>query len=691
MSNRLGEARSPYLRAAAHQPVAWHPWSDEAFARARAEDKPILLDIGATWCHWCHVMDHESYDDAEVAEILNRHFVSIKVDRDERPDIDIRYQNAVSALSGQGGWPLTAFLTPDGQVFYGGTYFPKEDGYGRPGFKRILLSVAETYHRERGKTLEFAAKLAADLKRAQVATEKRPLAPAQLDALLDEIARAFDIRNGGFGVSPKFPHPSAIDLVLRRWAIAPEDWLRTIFERTLSAMGRGGIHDHIGGGFHRYSVDARWIVPHFEKMLYDNAPLLTNYARAWQAVRDPFYRDVANGIVTFLFAVLGDPAGGFAASQDADLGPGDDGDYFTWSLDEARAVLTPEELAVASLRFDIGAHGEMHHDPSRNVLFLAAEAEDVARCLAKTPAEVDALIASAVTKMRQARDERTAPFVDRTLYANWNGMAAHALLVAHQALADRRLLDAALRTLDRFLGEAYRASDGFAHALAEPDGSRTVDDQVQMGLALLLAFQATREARYLAVAEEIAQLLDREYRDTSEGGYFDVPRSRAAGPALEVPYKPLQDAPTAGANAVAALFLQDLAVITGDATWQARAEEVLTAFAGPASRQGYFASKYHIALSRHLGPGAHIMIVGGRDDPEARGLFEAAWHAFHPDKIVTWSAPGERVPEPVAPMIARAAGKPAAFVCVGTRCLPPVGTPEALAAALSGLAPAATA
>jgi uncharacterized protein YyaL (SSP411 family) len=689
MSNRLGEARSPYLRAAAHQPVAWYAWSDEAFARARAEDKPVLLDIGAAWCHWCHVMDHESYDDAEVADILNRNFVSIKVDRDERPDIDVRYQNAVSAISGQGGWPLTAFLTPDGQVFYGGTYFPKEDAYGRPGFKRILLSVAETYQRDRGKTIEFAAKLAADLRRAQAATEKRAPAPAQIDAVLDEIARAFDIRNGGFGASPKFPHPAAIELVLRRWASAPEDWLRTIFERTLTSMGQGGIHDHLGGGFHRYSVDARWVVPHFEKMLYDNAPLLENYARAWHAVRDPLYRDVANGIVSFLFDVLADPGGGFGASQDADVGAGDDGDYFTWSLDEARAVLSADELAAASLRFDIGLHGEMHHDPRRNVLYLAASVDEVARRLGKAPDETESLLALAVAKMRGARARRPAPFVDRTLYANWNGMAAHALLVAHQALAAPRLCDAALRAVDRFLREAYDDAAGFAHALGDPGGPRTLDDQAQMGAALLLAFQATGQARYLRIAERVADLLDREYRDDQDGGYFDVPKSRARGPALETPYKPLQDAPTAGANAVAVLFLQDLAKIGGDPRWQARAEEVIGSFAAPAARQGYFAGTYHLALSRHLDPGAHVLVTGARDDPAARALHEAAWHVFHPDKIVTWHAPGQPVPAPAAPMIAHAGGRAAAFVCVGSRCLPPVDTPEALTAALSRLAPAA--
>jgi uncharacterized protein YyaL (SSP411 family) len=682
MTNHLANARSPYLRSAAHQPVHWYPWCEEAFERARREDKPILLDIGAAWCHWCHVMDHESYEDPEVAAILNEHFVAIKVDRDERPDLDVRFQNAVSAISGQSGWPLTAFLTPDGRVFYGGTYFPKEDRFGRPGLKRVLLSVAETYRKERARTVEFAQRLTEELRRSQTATGREPLSWNPVERCLDDLARAFDVRHGGFGSAPKFPHASALDFVLHHWWHRREEWMEVVLLRTLEAMARGGIYDQLGGGFHRYSTDARWIVPHFEKMLYDNAALLATYARAYAVFGRPLFEEVARGTAAFLLDVLQDPEGGFGASQDADTGPGDDGDFFTWTLDEARAVLEPDELEVVRLRFDLHESGEMHHDPRRNVLWVAAEVPEIAARLQMDPARVTELLRSALLKMRRARAARKAPSVDRTLYANWNGMAIQALLTAHQVLRDGRLVEAALRALNRFLRSGYSEELGFSHVLTDPTGPRTLDDQVQMGRALLGSYQLTADPHALQVARELAGLLDREYHDPTEGGYFDIPRAAARGPGLDLPYKPLQDAPTPGANAVAALFFQDLATLTGEEVYRERAQEILEVFGGPASHHGYFAATYFLALTRHLQPGAHVVVVGDRQDPVARALFEAAWTTFHPDKLITQVSPGTPLPPACEPMAAYAAGRPTGFVCVGPSCRPPAFDPEALQSAL---------
>lgn len=678
MANRLHNARSPYLRAAAHQPVHWYPWCEEAFRRARDEDKPILLDIGAAWCHWCHVMDHESYDDPEVAAIVNEHFIAIKVDRDERPDLDIRFQNAVSAISGQGGWPLTAFLTPDGRVFYGGTYFPREDAHGRPGLKRILHSVAETYKTERDRTLEFATKLTDELRRAQSPAAPGEPSAQKIEAALDEIARAFDIRWGGFGSAPKFPHPSALDLILYHWWHRRDEWMQVVAERTLERMSRGGIYDHLAGGFHRYSTDARWIVPHFEKMLYDNAALLATYARASLLLGRPLFCEVVDGTAAFLLDVLGDPHGGFGASQDADVGPGDDGNYFTWTLDEAREALAPEELEVVRLRFDLHERGEMHHDPARNVLWIAADVPEIAAALRRSEDEVAQLLASAVRKMRAARAARAAPFVDRTLYASWNGMAIAALLIAHQATSNDRYREAALRALWRFMREGFDDESGFPHALDDPTGPRTLDDQVQMGAALLLAHQCTGDTHYLVVARRIAAVLDRDYRDPSGGAYFDLARGAARGPALEIPYKPIQDAPTPGANAVAALFFQDLATLTGDPLWRQRADEILRAFAETASRQGYFAATYFLAASRHLRPGAHVVVVGTGAHAASDALHAAVWHASHPDRIVHRVTPGADLPEPVRAMADHAEGGVGAFVCIGTACSPPQRDPATL-------------
>jgi uncharacterized protein YyaL (SSP411 family) len=375
MSNLLAAERSAYLTSAAHQPVHWHGWSDAAFARALVEDKPVLLDIGAVWCHWCHVMDGESYEDPAIAEILNREFVCIKVDRDERPDIDARYQRAVAALSGQGGWPLTAFLTPAGEVFYGGTYFPPDGGIpGRPGFRSVLAQIARLYRDERDKVAQSARTIGEHV--AQVLNEAQPGVPdlALLDAAADRMARAFDVRFGGFGTAPKFPHPGACQFLLARWHDTRQDWQREVVDKTLTGMARGGIRDHLGGGFHRYAVDERWIVPHFEKMSYDNSELLRAYLDAWSAWGQALYRDVAAGIVDWILEVMSDPArGAFFTSQDADVAFGDDGDYWTWTPDEVRATLEPREAALVERVFDVADAGEMHHNPRKNVLWYGQD------------------------------------------------------------------------------------------------------------------------------------------------------------------------------------------------------------------------------------------------------------------------------------------------------------------------------
>ncbi|HXI20841.1 MAG TPA: DUF255 domain-containing protein, partial [Gemmatimonadales bacterium] len=382
MTNRLASSASTYLRAAAHQPIAWYPWSDEAFAAARRDDKPVLLDIGAAWCHWCHVMDGESYEDPALAEFLNQAFVCVKVDRDERPDVDARYQRAVQAVSGQGGWPLTAFLTPDGQVFYGGTYFPPDGKYGRPGFRTVLEQVRRVYREQRDQVDQQALAIRRAL--ASLESEARPggVTTDTLATGAQAMVELFDARNGGFGTSPKFPHPAAVRFLLARARDTGDTRFGDIAALTLTRMARGGIHDQLAGGFHRYSVDDRWIVPHFEKMSYDNAELLRAYVDGALALDDPALAEVARGIVSFVREELADPEGGYGASQDADVGLEDDGDYFTWTREEAeRALDDPDLLAVAAACYDIGTAGEMQHDPARNVLFLAERPDAVARRL----------------------------------------------------------------------------------------------------------------------------------------------------------------------------------------------------------------------------------------------------------------------------------------------------------------------
>src|ERR671914_760643 len=415
-ANRLAASPSAYLKSAAHQPINWYPWGDEAFGAAQAEDKPILLDIGAGWCHWCHVLDGESYEDPAIADFLHQHFVCIKGDRDERPDVDTRYQRAVQTITHQGGWPLTAFLTPKGEVFFGGTYFPPDDKYGRPGFRTVLASVLDAYRNRRDQVQAQAQTIRKVLDQHLDEGAPGEVSPALLDEAVAQMTRAFDPANGGFGSQPKFPHPGAMTLLLHRWYDHPSEQIRTILERTLQGMARGGIHDQLAGGFHRYSVDAKWIVPHFEKMSYDNSELLKNYLDAYALLGTEEYADVARGIVHWVREEGSDPEGGYAASQDADVGLEDDGDYFTWTRDEAAAVLTPEELEVTAAYYDIGTAGEMHHNPGKNVLFVSATIPAIALLSGRSENEVRTLLDSARGKLKGARDRRPVPYVDRTRY-----------------------------------------------------------------------------------------------------------------------------------------------------------------------------------------------------------------------------------------------------------------------------------
>src|SRR2546423_157012 len=393
--NSLAEAASPYLRSAMHQPIHWRQWGDEAFAEARRQNKPVLLDIGAVWCHWCHVMDRESYDNPEVAHIINENFIAIKVDRDERPDVDSRYQAAVSAMSGQGGWPLTAFLTPEGKPFYGGTYFPPDDHYGRPGLKRLLQAIATAYRDQHGEIAKSAEQVMSAIAEAETFRGRRAnFSPEIVGKIVDSAARLFDLQHGGFGSQPKFPHPAVMDLIIDRYARTAEDFLASIITATLEKMARGGVYDQLAGGFHRYSVDERWIGPHFEKMSYDNAGLLLNYIHAFQATGNEFFADVARDIMRWMDEWLSDREhGGFYGSQDADINLEDDGDYFTWTAAEAAACLSEEEFKVAALHFDIGEIGEMHHNHAKNVLYLRADVEEISRTLGKTVEEASAPLA----------------------------------------------------------------------------------------------------------------------------------------------------------------------------------------------------------------------------------------------------------------------------------------------------------
>ncbi len=706
--NSLAHASSSYLRSAMHQPIHWHEWGAEAFDTAKRENKPILLDIGAVWCHWCHVMDRESYEDPEVAAIINQHFVAIKVDRDERPDVDSRYQTAVQAISGQGGWPLTAFLTPEGKPYYAGTYFPPQDYQGRPSFRRVLHTLALSYKEKHGDVLESAESVMDAISQAEgFAGKSGPLRAKLIDTLVDSAVKLFDREHGGFGSSPKFPHPSGMDLLMQSYAETGNQRLLEVITTSLEKMAQGGVYDQLGGGFHRYSVDEHWIVPHFEKMAYDNSELLKNYVHGHQLTGNEFFGFVARDIVRWMDEWLTDREhGGFYGSQDADVSLDDDGDYFTWTLDEAESALSDDELQISMLHYDIGEVGEMHHNPAKNVLYIRASVEEIATRLKKTPGEVQELLDAAKPKLYAARLQRQTPFVDKTVYVNWNALCISAYMKAARVLHLHEARRFALRSLDRILSQGWHANSGLQHVIAYSDPQATkrplpgvLEDYAFTAIACLDAYEACADLSYFRFAEKIVDAMVARFHDPKEGGFFDI----AAGPAVDgglpgdalalgalaARRKPLQDSPTPAGNPAAAIALLRLHAYTNNARHREIAEGTLKAFAGIAAHYGLFAATYGIALGMYLHPHTQVVVTGSGE--QAGQLESAALQHFSLRQSVLHVQQGEGVPQMLPPALAETIpnlpavkeGKTVAVVCSGFACQPPIADPAALQKALA--------
>ncbi len=700
-ANQLEKSPSSYLRSARHQPVQWHPWGAAAFAKAQAEDKPILLDIGAVWCHWCHVMDRESYEDPDVARMINELFVAVKVDRDERPDVDARYQAAVSAISGQGGWPLTAFLTPDGRPFFGGTYIPREDRYGRPGIARVLTAMSQVWRERREEALETASSVMAAIEHNEnFSARGTELSLSLVDKIVNSITGQFDPRNGGFGAQPKFPHPAALDLLLQVSRSRGNEQARRAFTVTVEKMASGGVYDQLAGGFHRYSVDERWVVPHFEKMLYDNAALLRNYVHAYQTLVREDFLNTAREIVTWLDDVMTDrEQGGFYASQDADINLDDDGDYFTWTFDEARQVLTPDELEVASLYWDIGELGDMHHNPARNVLHVKQPLAELAEQTDKTEEEFRALLHSARAKLMARRRQRPTPFIDRTLYTGWNAMAISAYLEAARVLRIPSARDFALRTLDRLLASAWDGEAVLYHVMAYAESVAaaekapgSLDDYAFTLHACIDGWLSSTNIRYYQAAVKLADAMISRFYDRTAGAFFDAPAPEAGATplgALSARRKPLQDSPTPAGNPTAAAGLLRIEALSGRAEYREIAEDTLASFAGIVEHFGLYAGSYGLALELLLLDPMQIVIIGSGE--AAAQLQAAAVAGYAVNKTVVLLDPAclaaGQLPEALAEtvlQVPRPEGAAAwALVCKGRSCLPPLSQVEELEKALA--------
>ncbi|HMM53953.1 MAG TPA: thioredoxin domain-containing protein [Candidatus Desulfobacillus sp.] len=665
MSNRLAGETSPYLQQHAENPVDWHPWGEEALALAKREDKPILLSIGYSACHWCHVMAHESFEDAEVAAEMNRLFVNIKVDREERPDLDQIYQAAHQMLTGRaGGWPLTMFLAPDGMPFYGGTYFPKAPRYGLPGFAGLCRQVAEAWHTRRA---DFARQDEA-LRRAlaalsEGAPEKGALTAAPLELAASRAAEAYDAQHGGYRGAPKFPHPFDLELLLRRHAATQDARCGEMALATLRHMAEGGIYDQLGGGFCRYSVDERWEIPHFEKMLYDNGPLLRLCADAWLASGEPLFRRVAEETAAWVLREMQSPEGGYWSSLDADS-EGEEGRFYVWRPEEARSLLTAEEYAVLAPHY--GLDRPANFEGERWHLHVARPLAEVARDLGKPLEECERLLRSARRKLFEARERRVRPGRDEKILTAWNALMIEGMARAGRAFGREDWLDSARRAMDFVRGALWKngrllatCKDGRAHLDAY------LDDYAFLLKAALELLQARFDADLLAFAERLAADLLEHFEDAAAGGFFFTRHDHET---LIHRVKSGHDHSTPSGNGVAAFALQRLGHLLGETRYLEASERAVRLYYPDMARQpGGFASLL-LALEEALQPPS-VVILRGPAEQLTDWKKKMAGH-YWPWTLQLAIPPAERnlpasLDKPVTALVN-------AWACSGVKCLEPI-------------------
>lgn len=676
MTNSLIHESSPYLKNSAHQPVQWLPWSQAAFDRAKHENKPVFLGIGAMWCHWCHVMDRENYEDPEIASLINENFVPVKVDRDEHPEVDRRYQAAVTAMIGEAGWPLTAFLTPEGDLFAGGTYFPPDPRWGRRGLRETLREVAETY-RTAGASVRSSANEIREAQAREPRATPPEAGPQTIENAVRGMIRDFDFLHAAFGEAPRFPHPCALEFLMAVFFRSKDQNLESLIRKSLDRMAMGGIHDQLGGGFHRYATGQDWSSPHFEKILADNAEMLRLYTRASCLFQDSLYRETAEAILNWARSCMTDPDGGFFHSQDSDVGPEDDGGYYTWTHAELREPLTDKELQVVSAYYNIRS------GPARNVLHNDRALEEVAEELKIQPSLAHALLVAGRDKLSWARRDRAQPQSDPTLYTSANALMISACLETARSLNLPDAEESANRALHRIIEQAW-TGQGFAHTVNGPANKLPglLEDQVYAGIALLESFLLTANPQYLNLCTRVAEILASQFQDQQTGGFFDVFRQVTDSNAAPLaPLKPIQDTPAPGANPAAAIFFQRLHSITGDVSYRNIAARALHAIAGEAQNCGVFAGTYFLALQQHLEGIFEIFVIGETDHPAANALAEIAWQTYRPRKQVRRLSADSSVPDPVVMAMIdfiRSKRRPMAFVCVQGGCAAPVEDPSDL-------------
>jgi len=670
MPNRLIDETSPYLLQHAHNPVDWYPWGSEALQKARAEDKPIFLSIGYAACHWCHVMERESFEDAATAAILNESFVPIKVDREERPDLDSIYMSAVVAMTGQGGWPLSLFLTPDGKPFYGGTYFPNTRRYNLPAFIDVLNAIATAWKDRRDELIDRGARVIQAIAPIDLSGEDAPLDSGTLDQAVAQIQGAFDWSAGGWGGAPKFPQPMALEFLLRVYARTRDDLVLKMVTQTLDHMARGGMYDQLGGGFHRYSTDAVWIVPHFEKMLYDNAQLARVYLHAWQITRDDFYRRIAEQTLAYVARELTHPAGGFFSTQDADS-EGREGKFFLWTPDEIRAVLGADAPLFIEA-YGVTDHGNFE---GKNILFVA-RADDVLAAMHALPVEqVRARLDAARQKLFAAREQRIKPARDEKVLTGWNGLMLAAFAEAarvlprddYRAIAERNA-EFLLRELRGAAGRLFRSwNEGRAR------WNGYLEDYANLAEGLLTLYETTFDARWFVAARELADALLAHFADP-RGGFFDTSDDHET---LVARPKDVQDNAVPSGSAMATTLLLKLAAYTGDSRYADAADRALRGVQRALAAAPLGFAQWLCALDFALAQPKEIALIGEGDGVQP--LLQVVRRAYRPNQVVAVARPGENSPVPLLQARLPVNGRATAYVCQHFACQMPVSEPDALA------------
>ncbi len=680
MPNRLIGESSPYLRQHAHNPVDWYPWGEEAFRRAQEEDKPLLVSIGYAACHWCHVMERECFQDPEIARIMNEHFINVKVvDREERPDVDAVYMHAVQAMTGSGGWPLTVFLTPQGEPFFGGTYFPPEDRHGLPAFPKVLLAVAQAYRTQRQEVQRQATQVASLVRRIMgLRSPPEALSPKALEEAFRVLKAQFDPQAGGLGTAPKFPQPLTWEFLLCYYLRTGEPQALEMATATLWAMAAGGIRDYLGGGFHRYCVDRFWQIPHFEKMLYDNALLARLYLHAFQLTGEPLWAHIARETLDFLLGEMRLPMGAFASSLDADS-EGEEGRFYTWTYDEVMAALGPEAGRAFALRYGLRPEGNFQ---GRNVLYMARSLSEVAQEMGVDATQVEAWLEEGRARLLARRQARTPPARDDKAIAAWNGLAMAALAEAFCVLKEPRYRQGALDCARFVLEEMVRRGE-LVHSYMEGHAGPPayLDDYACLVEGLLRVHEATFEGRWLEEARRLARRMLELFWDENEGVFYDT--GPLHHPPLVRPREVMDNATPCGSS-MASYVLLRLAAITGEDAFRTVAAHALRAVRELMLRAPAAVAHWLCALHLYLSEPLEVALVGPRDDPHTQALLDVIYGQFRPHLALAGMPPGEgSTGIPLLEGREAIGGVPTAYVCRHFACQEPTSDPAVLAHLLS--------